>query len=58
MWPGNKGGPEWDPPPHPVIVEKQKIATARPKLSQGNLPMHSSSFIDIDNESQLHPSPE
>jgi hypothetical protein len=33
------------------MVNKEKTATARRKLSQGTLPMHSSSFID--NESQL-----
>jgi hypothetical protein len=53
MRPGNKGGPGWDPPPHPMMVEKEQRATARRKLSQRNLPMHSSSFID--NESQLCP---
>src|SRR5215469_17213564 len=29
MCPGNRGGPGCVPPPHPVMVEKQKIATAR-----------------------------
>src|SRR5215831_1375689 len=43
MWPGNRGGPEWDPPPHPEMVEKEKTITARPKVSRCNLPMHSSS---------------
>src|SRR5215831_12502670 len=45
MWPGNKGGPGCDPPPHPVMVERRKAVTARCKPSGRNLPMHSSLFI-------------
>jgi hypothetical protein len=51
MRPGNRGGPGWEPPPHPAMVKKEQRATARRKLGQGNLPMHSSSFIAISNES-------
>src|SRR5580700_6717241 len=45
MCPGNRGGPGWDPPPHPVITENERKVTARRKLSQRNRPIHSSLFI-------------
>ena len=48
--PGKRGGPGWDPPPHPVIVEKRKMETARCKPNGRNLPMHSSLFIAYESQ--------
>jgi hypothetical protein len=53
MRPGNRGGPGWDPPPHPVMVKNERKATDRRRLSKRNRPMHSS--LSIAYESQPCP---
>ena len=45
MCPGKRGGPGWDPPPHPVMAEIERTATATRKPNEPNLPMHSSFCI-------------
>ena len=55
MCPGNNGGPGWDPPPHPVMAEIERKATARRRLSEQNRPMHSSLLLFIAYDSQPSP---
>src|SRR5690348_7300584 len=42
-FPGKRGGPALEPPPHPAMVKRAKIGNISQRPVERDLPMHSSS---------------
>ena len=40
IFPGKSGGPGWEPPPHPAMLPRERIASASQKAFEYDLPMH------------------
>src|ERR1700751_1540620 len=38
--PGKSGAPAFEPPPHPAMLHRERIATAKRRPPERNLPMH------------------
>jgi hypothetical protein len=45
IFPGKRGGPALEPPPHAALNQREKIAMINQGPLERNLPMHSSFFI-------------